>query len=238
MNTTSYTKHYRDPHRAAAARTHLEWLRTLDSGVRLPELLAARDTSLRFEHLGERHPELADLPAVAEALGRLNAAAYHHLPGARLDRPYRVSHILTLPDFVTRRRHAITGILPGLLPSLPVAIYKDANIRNALMTGTGVALIDFDDLTLAPFGYDLAKLIVSAAMTIGRLPAGIIDNTLTAYNRAAFDASRPAAACTSELLRVYAEIHCHLTTPYLGRNGYRHDWAQVSPWRKEQVGAR
>jgi Phosphotransferase enzyme family len=235
MTPTSYTKHYRDPHRAAAARTHLEWLRALDSGVRLPELLATRATSLRFEHLGERHPEFADLPAVAQALGRLHAAAHRHLPGARLNRPYSVSNILTLPDFIANRRHVITGILPGLLPALPASIYKDANVRNVLMTGDGVALIDFDDLTLAPFGYDLAKLIVSAAMTYGHLPADIAEGALTVYNQAAYDASYPGTGCTLELLRLYADIHRELTAPYLGRNGYHHDWAQVSPWRTEQV---
>ena len=40
-------------------------------------------------------------------------------------------------------------------------------MRNVLVTPSGPALVDFDDLTLAPFGYDLAKLVVSTAMTFG-----------------------------------------------------------------------
>ena len=41
----------------------------------------------------------------------------------------------------------------------PAAFYKDANPRNFLITPAGHPVtIDFDDLTLAPFGYDLAKL--------------------------------------------------------------------------------
>jgi hypothetical protein len=40
--------------------------------------------------------------------------------------------------------------------SRPVAFYKDTNPRNILITAAG-QLITVDDLTLAPFGYDLAK---------------------------------------------------------------------------------
>ena len=228
MTTGGYTKHYRDPARAADARTHLDWLRSLDSCVRLPALLAAHPDRLCFEHLGKHHPGPADLPAVADALGRLNTAAHRHLPGARLDQPYPVNSTLTIPDFATARRQVITGRLRALLPGLPVTIYKDANLRNALLTDTGVALIDFDDLTLAPFGYDLAKLIVSTAMTHGPLSEGAIGATLDAYNRAAD--SVPPPACPPHLLRLYTEIHHRLTARYLGRNGYRHDWAQVAPW--------
>jgi hypothetical protein len=229
MTPTSYTKHYLDPAHAAAARTHLDWLRTLNSGVRLPRLHAAGTTRLRFEHLGDRHPGPAELPVVAEALGRLHAAAHRHLPGARLDRPYAVAGcVWSIPDFIAARRHVLDGKLIALLPVLPVAIYKDANLRNTLLTDSGVALIDFDDLTLAPFGYDLAKLIVSTAMTHGRLPDGAIDTALLAYNQAA--SSVRAAVCPPELLRIYTDIHHRLTAPYLGRNGYQHDWARVAPW--------
>jgi hypothetical protein len=228
MTPADYTKYYRDPTRAAAASIHLSWLHGLDSGVRLPELRAAFPTKLRFEHLGHRHPGPRDLPLVAQALGRLHAAAHRQLPGARLYRPFTVSSTLTIPDFITGRTHALEGKLLALLPILPVAIYKDANVRNTLLTATGIALIDFDELTLAPFGYDLAKLIVSAGMTYGRLPHDVLDAALHAYNQAA-SSVRPTA-CPPELLRLYAGIHHRLTASYLGRNGYRHDWAQIAPW--------
>ncbi len=51
----------------------------------------------------------------------------------------------------------------------PAAFYKDANPRNFLITPAGPVTVDFDDLTLAPFGYDLAKLVVTLAMTYGAL---------------------------------------------------------------------
>ncbi|WP_246835242.1 phosphotransferase [Micromonospora sp. MH33] len=54
-------------------------------------------------------------------------------------------------------------------PSPPTAFYKDPNIRNYLVDGEDIAVVDFDDLTLAAFGYDLAGLLVTASMTYGRL---------------------------------------------------------------------
>jgi hypothetical protein len=45
--------------------------------------------------------------------------------------------------------------------------------------GTPVT-IDFDDLTLVPFCYDLAKLIVTLAMTHGPIPCATITEALRA----------------------------------------------------------
>ncbi|WP_420094795.1 phosphotransferase [Nocardia asteroides] len=47
----------------------------------------------------------------------------------------------------------------------PVALYKDSDIRNFILADDQVAILDFDDLTLAPFGYDLAELIVNGRMS-------------------------------------------------------------------------
>jgi aminoglycoside/choline kinase family phosphotransferase len=58
--------------------------------------------------------------------------------------------------------------VPVELAGLPAVIHKDANIRNFILTEAGVAIVDFDDLTLAPYAYDLTKLIVSTATTFGR----------------------------------------------------------------------
>jgi len=61
-----------------------------------------------------------------------------------------------------------------------------------LITPDGLPVtIDFDDLTLAPFGYDLAKLVVTLAMTYGELPGEQIAAALFAYNT---DAARQCAA--------------------------------------------
>jgi aminoglycoside/choline kinase family phosphotransferase len=96
-----------------------------------------------------------------------------------------------------------------------------------------VGIVDFDDLTLAPFGYDLAKLIVSAAMTYGRLPKSTLDDCLNAYNDAAQTACDPYdvdLGCSFEDLVQYSEIHHVLTSGYLGRHGYIHTWPDARPW--------
>jgi hypothetical protein len=85
-------------------------------------------------------------------------------------------------------RHAETRDLPRLAALLgePAAFYKDSNPRNFLITGDGtIFAVDTDDLTLAPFGYDLAKLIATLTMTYGEIgPAGI-ETAREIYNRAA-----------------------------------------------------
>lgn len=231
MTAAGYVKHYADPHRAAAAVAHHAWLASLDSGVRLPRLLDARAGRLTFEHLGHHHPQPHDLPVLADSLGALHAAAHRdQLSDARLDQPFTTTTpggVLTIRDFFTPRSR-VRSLLPPQLASAPVALYKDANIRNFLLTDGGVAVLDFDDLTLAPFGYDLAKLVVSTAMTFGALPPELIDQALTAYNDR-LDAC-PLARCTRADLQSYAEIHHQLTRAYLHRNGYHHPWPQVRPW--------
>jgi hypothetical protein len=219
MNT--FVKQYPDARRAAAAVAHLGWLSALHSGVRLPALRYHRGTQVGLEHLDGRTPGPNDLPVLARALGQLHATAHgRDLHRARLDEPYR-SRGLPIADFITPRRDALHR-QPVPHHGLPAALYKDANIRNFLITSDGVAIVDFDDLTLAPFGYDLAKLIVTTAMTHGE--PGPVDAALTAYN-----ARVGPNACPPHRLHIYAELHHVLTAGYLGRNGYRHPWPQARP---------
>jgi hypothetical protein len=219
-----FVKRYRDPRAAAAAAAHLAWLTSLGTGVRLPALRMLAGPRLVTELLTGHHPRPADLPVVAAALGALHGDAHdRHLHHACLDRPYHIGGLL-IDDFVTPRRTALAR-QPVPHTGMPAAIYKDTNVRNVLLTEHGVALVDFDDLTLAPFGYDLAKLIVSTAMTYGQPAPGVVANALTAYN-----AHVGANACAVDHLRYYAELHGGLTAPYLHRNGYRHPWPTVRPW--------
>lgn len=219
-----FVKRYHDSQAAAAAAAHLTWLANLGTGVRFPALRMVAGRWLVTELLTGQQPRPADLPVVAAALGTLHRNAYNrHLHRARLDRPFRVGELL-INDFVTPRRAALARE-PMPCNGLPAAIYKDTNVRNILLTREGVALVDFDDLTLAPFGYDLAKLIVSTAMTYGQPAPGVMADTLTAYN-----AHVGANACTIDRLHRYADLHGRLTAPYLHRNGYRHPWPTVRPW--------
>lgn len=89
--------------------------------------------------------------------------------------------------------------------------------------------IDFDDLTLAPFGYDLAKLVVSFAMTCGPLPDALIANALTAYNTATAAHSRAVPDVTWDELMNWAEIHYILTSRYAADGRYTYRWNAVRP---------
>jgi hypothetical protein len=230
MSPAVFVKRYRDPARGVAAQAHLRWLQQLDSGVRLPQLHPSTATHLLLERLDGRPPEPADLPDLAIALGQLHGSAYaRELHAARLDWPFDTTLGITILDFRTSRRHALSRL--GLTCAhLPAAVYKDANVRNFILTTSGPALVDFDDLTLAPFGYDLAKLVVSTAMTYGLLAGAQIEQTRAAYTHSVETAGGPADSCTPAQLADYAEIHHMLTARYLHRNGYQHCWPLVRPW--------
>lgn len=223
--TTTFIKTYQDSQVLKAAHRHHTWLSQLDSGVRLPAVLDVTPDALVFEHLTGAHPTPADMPQVAQALGRLHTAASRHLHQADLDQPAAVTADLTITDFHSPRQDAL--ILFPVNSGGKAALYKDTNIRNVILTDEGPAIIDFDDLTLAPYGYDLAKLVVSAAMTYGPFPATFIEQALAAYN-AVTSAANPGE-CTPEALRQYTDIHDHLTARYLHRNGYRYAWLEARP---------
>jgi len=111
----------------------------------------------------------------------------------------------------------------------PAAFYKDANPRNFLITPDGTPVtIDFDHLTLAPLGYDLAKLIVTTAMTHGPLPATGIAQALDAYNTAVRQHTATVPVTWDELMN-WAEIHHILTTRYASDGRYPHLWNEVRP---------
>jgi hypothetical protein len=100
----------------------------------------------------------------------------------------------------------------------------------ALVTPAGPVSVDFDDLTLAPFGYDLAKLVVTLAMTHGPLPGHQITAAVDAYSTAC--RQHPGTGIlTWRQLMDFAEIHHILTARYLGRAGYRHSWDTMRPDR-------
>ncbi|MFV2021989.1 phosphotransferase [Micromonospora sp. LOL_023] len=238
MTNNLFTKRYDDPQRCSAAAAHHDWLAGLQSGVHLPHLVTRAPRHLVFERLPGRTPQVADLPRVAATLGQLHDAAHRReLCSARLDQFHSTSTGLALPDFASPRRKAlrraarVTGIDLAALDAvlgrvdLPVAFYKDPNIRNYLVEGEDIAVVDFDDLTLAPFGYDLAGLIVTASLTYGSLDQRLLTDCIDAY-RAAISPIR----CGRDELRQYAELHHLLTLRYLGTNGYRHPWPTVRPW--------
>ncbi|MEU6020679.1 phosphotransferase [Micromonospora sp. NPDC047134] len=238
MTSNPFMKRYDDPQRCSAAAAHHHWLTGLESGVRLPRLVTRTSHHLVFERLPGRTPEVADLPRVAATLGRLHHTAHRReLHTARLDQAHTTSTGLVLPHFAGPRRQAlhraahITGIDLTTLDTVldrvdqAVAFYKDPNVRNYLVEGDDVAVVDFDDLTLAPFGYDLAGLLVTASLTYGRLDQSTLTSCVDAYRTAI-----APNQCGLDELRQYAELHHLLTLRYLDTNGYRHPWPTVRPW--------
>ncbi|MEU8422154.1 phosphotransferase [Micromonospora sp. NPDC048835] len=238
MSGALFVKRYDDPERCATAAAHHVWLAGLGSGVRLPALVARGRQHLVFERLSGRALGVEDLPRAAAALGRLHAAAHRHeLRTALLNQPHITSTGLAIPDFASPRQEALhhaaaaAGVHSSRINAVldrvgqSVTFYKDPNIRNYLANGNDVAVVDFDDLTLAPFGYDLAGLLVTASMTYGRLADRSITRCLRAYRVAV-----TPQICSLADLKRYAELHYLLTLRYVGRNGYLHPWPTVRPW--------
>ena len=244
-----FVKHYPSSAARQAAEANYRWLAEPGSRVRLPELTAASGPVLCFERIDGRCARPEDLGILAAHLGEVHGSAYvAELHQAQLNQPYRAIRGHVLPSFPHRRVNAVArelraGNVPGnVLMSVahaqrllaeadgPAAFYKDANPRNFLITPEGLAVtIDFDDLTLAPFGYDLAKLVVTLAMTYGALPGEQIAAALTAYNTAAMRNCGALPGVTWAELMNWAEIHHILTSRYAADGRYPCRWHEVRP---------
>lgn len=230
-----FVKTYPSAQAAEQARAHHAWLARL--GTPVPRLLRRQGAALRFETIAGHHVGPDDLPAAAVVLAEAHAAGHRtELHRARLDAPYRVPGLGELAAFIAPRIARVQALLDaGAVPAPTItatqarsiltaaasesaAFYKDANPRNFLVTNTGVVVVDFDDLTLAPFGYDLAKLCMTTAMTHGLLAETTIQRALNAYNQ------HVPHPCTTERLNDWMEIHYILNALYLGRHGYTHPW--------------
>ena len=252
-----FVKHYASPAARRAAEGNYRWLAGLDSRLRVPELMTASGPFLCFEHIEGRRARPEDLVMLAAHLGDVHSSAHAaELHQARLDQPYQTLRGHVLPSFPHRRVDAVArelraGNVPGnelmnvvraqrLLARAggPAAFYKDANPRNFLITPDGLPVtIDFDDLTLAPFGYDLAKLVVTLAMTYGALSGEQIAAALCAYNAAAARQYTALQGVTWAELMNWAEIHHILTSRYATGGRYPRRWDEMRPANYE-TGAR
>jgi Ser/Thr protein kinase RdoA (MazF antagonist) len=243
-----YIKRYPDAATKSRAEANYMWLARLQGPVYIPELYSSGERELGFEYIEGRHAEPADLLMLAAHLGDIHGTAYAaELHRAQLDKPYYANGGQVLPSSPAGRLAAVgrelsAGNVPGAVLTIsqaqrlianadgPVAFYKDANPRNFLITPTGTPItIDFDDLTLAPFGYDLAKLIVTLAMTHGPLPPTAMTTALTAYNDATRACDELLPAVTWDDLMNWAEIHHILTARYTTDGRYPFHWNEVRP---------
>lgn len=245
--TRQFVKRYPDDSARRRAEDHYRWLAGLGGQLLVPELRAATGLDLFFDHVEGRHARPADLTMIAAHLGCVHGTAYsrelrdaglgqsfrtaggHVMPGfpdGRVDaveREFRAGHASDTALTMDQARRLLTGA------DGPAAFYKDANLRNLLITPVGnLVTIDFDDLTLAPFGYDLAKLVVSLAMTYGQIPTALVASALTAYNTAATHGRAVRAVSWGELMN-WAEIHHILTSRYVADGRYAYQWSQVRP---------
>ncbi|MEV7020881.1 phosphotransferase [Kitasatospora sp. NPDC093558] len=241
----AFTKTYADPQTQQQALAHHRWIARANPDVRIPKVLQVHPTGIDFEHLDGLHGTADDLVPLADLLGHQHTTAHtRELHAARLDAPH-TSDGTTIAGFAAGRRERLhhllaSGAVPGLAltreaidgwleraATMPAAFYKDANPRNFLITGADVTVIDFDSLTLAPFGYDLAKLVVSTAMTTGPLPEDTIRQAVDTYNR--HPQHRGLPGCTWGEFAAWCEFQHVLTAPYLGTNNYRFSWHTVRP---------
>ncbi|MEV0915717.1 phosphotransferase [Streptomyces sp. NPDC049967] len=243
MTVPPFTKRYATPERAAGAVRHYRWINENAKPLRQPALYTVGADSLTFERIEGRCVRPEDLPRMAELLGHAHGAAWaSDLQSASLGTPHLFQDGTKFDDYLgpreiaLRRRHQ-QGHLPnkaalhamlGLLEATaqgPWAFYKDSNPRNFIITPTGdIVTVDTDDLSLAPMGYDLAKLIATLHLTYGPVTAQAVNGALLAYNATAGSYGARLGTTDRERLDDFLALHAVLTAPYIGCNGYRYSW--------------
>lgn len=230
-----WIKEYETPSAARAAALNHAWLRAM--GLNVPQLAAWTPASRRLclGYVGGASPVgLDELSVAVEQIGAWHGAVAGHLsdtagsalvlgPGVEIS-PFMPTRIDALtasatgygqviaPDDLSR----IASVVSRSRPS----VYKDMNVRNVLVDGGTVWHVDFDDLTLAPAGYDLAKLLLSWAMTHGRRPP--MSQLIATYNGAA-----RGGLCSYEELALWMELNDVLTRRYRSTNRYVHSWSEM-----------
>ncbi|WP_075739088.1 phosphotransferase [Streptomyces acidiscabies] len=238
--TSTFTKRYPTPETAASAARNYAWLATHALPMRQPALTEIGDTTLTFAHIEGRHAGPDDLLYLAALLGNAHGAAWRStLHRAELTEPYSFDDGTPFGAYLAPREEVLRerrrqGFLPSddALASMleilrqgaegPAAFYKDCNLRNFLTTDDyTVFTVDPDQLTLAPFGYDLAKLVLSMVMTCGPMPTGLQDEVLAMYNKAAGHHDARLGTTSRARFNGFLALHAVLTAPYAGRHGYR-----------------
>jgi Ser/Thr protein kinase RdoA (MazF antagonist) len=223
----TFVKEYREPFRCQASLRHYRWLARIAADIRMPAVVAVAPRRLTFEAIAGANATTSDLEACAVVLGQLSAATSATLRGAPLDQAHEIDSSWAITDFWTPRVANLSLRVQELL-TLEIAdsstsVYKDANLRNFIIGPDGVTIVDFDDLTLAPHGYDFAKLLISTAMTEGTVPENRIDAALAAFN------ASTAQPCSPRQLAIWCEVNWLLTAHYVGHH-YRYSWPALRPW--------
>lgn len=241
MTRAPFIKKYKTPERAAGAVRHYRWINDHAQPLRQPALHEIGATSLTFERVEGRSVHPSDLPRMAELLGHAHGAAWRSdLQSASLGTPHRFQDDTPFDDYLGPRQIALrqrhkqghlpnTMALDAMLALLkdtaqgPFTFYKDSNPRNFIITAAeDIVTVDTDDLSLAPMGYDLAKLIATLHLTYGPLTDQAVNAALSAYNAATGCYGARLGATDRSRLDDFLALHAVLTAPYVGRNGYRY----------------
>jgi aminoglycoside phosphotransferase len=159
---------------AGRERAGLEAARAAENGrLRVPRVVGALDGALAVEAVGGRRLDTLAPSELPDALRRLGAAlatlhARAPLPAARFER-LDTERLAKAVGVIARARPdagpAAAELLARLLATRadaggpPVALHGDANLRNALLDGDRVTLIDFEDASAGPAAADLGQVL-------------------------------------------------------------------------------
>ena len=179
-NVLAYVK----VHAGAGAERERRALETLSAtGPRVPRVLGSSANALALEPLpGRRIEDLSgtDLANALRGVGRALAALHEPAPRgyprfARLDTDRLARAVAAIararPDAGRSAALLLAVLLDRRDDEAGVLLHGDANLRNAIVDGDGVALIDLEDSAAGPAAADLGQALARllAARVTGRI---------------------------------------------------------------------
>ncbi|MQB08167.1 hypothetical protein DXT91_29470 [Agrobacterium tumefaciens] len=132
------------------------------------------------------------------------------------------SNWLTASNFIRVLKH-FSGTSSNL--------YKDSNVTNFINYNGGAFIIDFDTITLAPFGYDFAKLLLTDAVKSHSLEQQRVAGALMQYRW-----TPACGALSANLMLMFMDIHWIMAQPFRRKNSYQVDWAVLRPQMAKCLG--
>jgi Ser/Thr protein kinase RdoA (MazF antagonist) len=205
-----------------------------DPRLRLPRVLAASlpDGALVLEPLAGRRLDGLPTAELGPALRALGAAlatlhAVRPLPPRRFDR-LDGDRLTLAADVLGRARPDCRATASRLLATLleraadgagaPVHVHGDANLRNALLDGSRIALVDLEDAAAGPAAADLGFVLAGllAARAQERLASGEQDAFAAALLRG-YGAVAPVPEAQALRWHTAASVLARVAVPAVGR---------------------
>jgi aminoglycoside phosphotransferase (APT) family kinase protein len=205
-----------------------------DPHLRLPHVLAASlpDGALVLEPLAGRRLDglpTAELGSALRALGAGLATLHgvRPLPPRRFDR-LDADRLALAAGVIGRARPDCRATAAGLVARLlecasdgagaPVHLHGDANLRNALLDGSRIALVDLEDAAAGPAGADLGFVLAGlcAARAQERLASGE-QAALAAALLGGYAAVAPVPDATALRWHTAASALARVAVPAVGR---------------------